>query len=165
MYRRTYERAKERTNGRKETRPILNTILFSRFPTTDPWVEKRNDLAAATGISTAAATGIAILSLLKLIVLLNPSPAKVTLYKSVGELSLFCSIQQTHLGWHRTVILIKSGLWSYIICLTFPYHFDLKYKCAIQNDYKKYKNSWTPNCKTGPSLTFCFIKALTAQLM
>lgn len=83
-------RTRERTDGRKEgNKTNLETLLFSRFPTTDPRVEKRNDLAAATGISTAAATGIAILSLLKLIILLNPSPAKVTLYKSVGELFLF----------------------------------------------------------------------------
>ena len=92
MYRRTYERAKERTDERKEgNKTNFETLYYSvGFQRRTLRVEKRNDLAAATDISTAAATGIAILSLLKLIILLNPlSPAKVTLYKSVGEVSLF----------------------------------------------------------------------------
>ena len=84
-------RTRERTDGRKEgNKTNLETLYYSvGFQRRTLRVEKRNDLAAATDISTAAATGIAILSLLKLIILLNPSPAKVTFYKSVAELSIF----------------------------------------------------------------------------
>ena len=71
-----------------------------------------------------------------------------------GSYLYLCSTEQTHLGWHRTVISIKFKVYEtklFVYNITFSYYFDLKYKCATQNDYKKYKNSWALNSKTGPN--------------
>ena len=58
-----------------------------------------------------------------------------------GSYLYLCSTEQTHLGWHRTVISIKFKVYEtklFVYNSTFPYYFDLKYKCATQNRFNKY---------------------------